>query len=355
MKPRIFISSTFYDLKYIREDISNFVRAHDFEPIMFEDGDIGYTPGKPLDESCYESMRNYGSPASGEKADDFNEYLSVTRREFSTAANEGIPIYSFVESAVYNEYGVYDSNVKKIEEKQIDLTFKATKNINVFRFIKEIYSLGKISVTEFRKSSEIKEFLSKQWSDMFKNYLKLLKEKSDTKQIYETMDNLQSIIRRMDVMLDGLGKKIMGNGMENVTYDELINQQMKMRAEEFTKKICENFEFRMISNMEKDEAVERGFSLIEKTLRSIKENREKIDLDDKFEIIDIVDKILTSDEKLLLWSANIDFFVNWDKSIEICGDSELKSKILEILKDDKYFNRLFANASFLNNKEDKEY
>lgn len=317
MKPRIFISSTFYDLKYIREDISNFVRAHDFEPIMFEDGDIGYTPGKPLDESCYESMKNadmviliiggnYGSPASGEKADDFNEYLSVTRREFSTAANEGIPIYS----------------------------------------------LGKISVTEFRKSSEIKEFLSKQWSDMFKNYLKLLKEKSDTKQIYETMDNLQSIIRRMDVMIDGLGKKIMGNGMENVTYDELINQQMKMRAEEFAKKISEDFTFKVINDMGKDEAVERAYSLIEKSLRSMEENREIIDFDDRFQIFDIVHGILVSDEKVPIWSVNIDFFANWDKSIEICGDSELKSKILEILKDDKYFIRLFTNASFLNNKED---
>lgn len=48
MKPRIFVSSTFYDLQYIREDLSNFIKAHDFDPIMFEDGDIGYTPGKPL-------------------------------------------------------------------------------------------------------------------------------------------------------------------------------------------------------------------------------------------------------------------------------------------------------------------
>ena len=53
MKPRIFVSSTFYDLKYVREDISAFIRKYDFEPIMFEDGDIGYTPGHPLDTSCY--------------------------------------------------------------------------------------------------------------------------------------------------------------------------------------------------------------------------------------------------------------------------------------------------------------
>lgn len=81
MKPRIFISSTFYDLKYIREDLANFVRSYGYEAVLFEDGDIGYTPGKTLDSSCYESMRNsdmviliiggeYGSAASGEKKDD---------------------------------------------------------------------------------------------------------------------------------------------------------------------------------------------------------------------------------------------------------------------------------------------
>lgn len=86
MKPRIFISSTFYDLKYIREHLANFVRSYGYEPILFEDGDIGYTPRKTLDSSCYESMRNsdmviliiggeYGSAASGENKDDFKEYI----------------------------------------------------------------------------------------------------------------------------------------------------------------------------------------------------------------------------------------------------------------------------------------
>ena len=173
MKPRIFISSTFYDLKYMREDISNFVKAHDFDPIMFEDGDIGYTPGKNLDESCYETMKsadmvvliiggNYGSPATGENNDSFKEYLSVTRKEFKTAADEGIPIYVFVDSDVYVEYGIYESNIKNIEEQKVPISFKMTKDINVFRFIKEIHSLGKIAITAFRKSSDIKDFLSKQ-------------------------------------------------------------------------------------------------------------------------------------------------------------------------------------------------
>ena len=126
MKPRIFISSTFYDLKYIREDLSNFVRQHGYEPIMFENGDIGYTHGKPLDKSCYESMKNsdmviliiggeYGSAATGETKDEFKEYMSITRNEFRTAIDAGIPVFVMIDKKVMAEYIVYEANYEKIE------------------------------------------------------------------------------------------------------------------------------------------------------------------------------------------------------------------------------------------------
>lgn len=146
-KPRIFISSTFYDLKYIREDLANFVRLYGYEPILFENGDIGYTPGKNLDSSCYESMRNsdmvifiiggeYGSAASGEKKDEFKEYMSVTRNEFRVAVESGIPIFVMIDKRVMAEYGVYEANYDDIENENRMMVFPITKNINVFRFIK---------------------------------------------------------------------------------------------------------------------------------------------------------------------------------------------------------------------------
>ena len=124
MKPRVFVSSTFYDLKFIREDISNFIKSHDFEPIMFEDGDIGYTPGKELDLSCYETMKStdmviliiggeYGSPATGENQSKFEEYISITRNEFRSAVKTGIPVFVFIDAGVYAEYGVYEVKVEK--------------------------------------------------------------------------------------------------------------------------------------------------------------------------------------------------------------------------------------------------
>lgn len=194
MKPRIFISSTFYDLKYIREDLANFVRSYGYEPVLFEDGDIGYTPGRALDLSCYESMGNsdmviliiggeYGSAASGEKKDDFKEYMSVTRNEFRTAVESGIPIFVMIDKKVMAEYGVYEANYDDIEKENRAMAFPTTKNINVFRFIKEIKGIVTLPIQEFERSSDIKGFINKQWADMFKNYLSSLRKEKEEKKL----------------------------------------------------------------------------------------------------------------------------------------------------------------------------
>ncbi|MBD5551558.1 MAG: DUF4062 domain-containing protein [Lachnospiraceae bacterium] len=207
MKPRIFISSTFYDLKYIREDLANFVRSYGYEPVLFEDGDIGYTPGKPLDSSCYESMRNsdmviliiggeYGSAASGEKKDEFTEYMSVTRKEFRTAVESGIPIFVMIDKKVMAEYGVYEANYNDIEKENRMMTFPTTKNINVFRFIREIKGIVTLPIQEFERSADIKGFISKQWADMFKNYLSSWRNEKENRKIENSVNEMKSLIKK---------------------------------------------------------------------------------------------------------------------------------------------------------------
>ena len=235
MKPRIFISSTFYDLKYIREDLANFVRSYGYEPILFEDGDIGYTPGKELDMSCYESMKNsemviliiggeYGSAASGEKKDGFKEYISVTRNEFRTAIESGIPVFVMIDKKVMVEYGVYEANYDSIEKEDLKIKFATVKNINVFRFIKEVKGLVVIPIQEFEKSSEIKAFISKQWADMFKNYLVQLRGKGEDKRIESSVNEMKNLILKMNVMLDSVGKNVLSKD-DSSKYDEVINEQ----------------------------------------------------------------------------------------------------------------------------------
>lgn len=57
-KPRVFISSTYYDLKHVRASLEVFVEGLGFEPILAEHGSIPYDPSQPLDESCYREAQS---------------------------------------------------------------------------------------------------------------------------------------------------------------------------------------------------------------------------------------------------------------------------------------------------------
>lgn len=48
MKPRIFVSSTYYDLKYIRNDLENFIKSFGYESVLFESGDIAFVPNNDI-------------------------------------------------------------------------------------------------------------------------------------------------------------------------------------------------------------------------------------------------------------------------------------------------------------------
>ena len=235
MKPRIFISSTCYDLKFVREDLADFVRTYDYEPILSENGDIGYTPGRNLDKSCYAAMQTadmviliigseYGSAASGEKKDEFEEYISITRNEFRTAIDTGIPIFAMIDKKVMAEYGIYEENIEEIEKNRLKIKFKITKDLNVFRFIKELKNSVALPIQEFEKSADIKGFISKQWADMFKNYLVILKEEKENRKIESSVNEMKDLIQKMSVMVDSVGKNVLSKDNPE-EYEEVVNQQ----------------------------------------------------------------------------------------------------------------------------------
>lgn len=235
MGPKVFISSTYYDLKYIREDLDQFVKSYKFETVLFERGDIGYTPGSPLDESCYSYISKsdmvilvvgglYGSPATGETSDNFKEYLSITRKEFQAAKDANIPIFVFIDSDVDAEYFVYKKNLERIENCTTKIDFNATQNINVFRFIHLIRNYSNVVVNTFKRSSDIKEYLANQWAGFFLNYLELLKEDRQQKKIENSLDILQINIDKINLMVDKMGEEFLSQASVN-DYQTVKNQQ----------------------------------------------------------------------------------------------------------------------------------
>lgn len=348
MKPRVFVSSTFYDLKYMRDDLANFIRAHDFEPIMFEDGDIGYTPGKNLDESCYDTMRNadmviliiggnYGSPASGETKDDFKEYLSVTRNEFKTAVEESIPIFVFIDASVYAEYGIYEENIKAIEENRCSIKFRATKDINVFRFIRDIKSIGNISITEFKKSGEIKFFLGKQWSDMFKVYLKSLREDANTMQVHDAIERLNTMMQQMEVMVNGLGKKIFND--QGPEFDQLVLQQRRIKAREIARRISRYITCAFENEATRKENVTALVNCYRNYLQNVKDDKIDMRTPEGTKLFqDFVGDLVTHGISLQLVNGSL---LECDELLrEFCESDELKEEVIRNLTKNSYYNLL---------------
>lgn len=346
MKPRIFLSSTFYDLKYIREDLSHFIRAHGFEPILFEDGDIGYVPGRHLDESCYEALKdsdmvvlviggNYGSPASTEKADDFKNYMSVTRKEFLTAVTSGIPIYTFIDSKVYSEFSIYEANQEEIEQKRQKINFSVTKDINVFRFVKEIKSIETLTVVEFQKVSDIKEFLEKQWSDMFKNYLESLKGEKRIRNLEEAVRKMEFLMRKMELMLNTIGKKVLmdEDGQE---YQSVIDNQ---RILDICGKLTDVLQLEVRKGGKKREAqIESLLGVYEK----LKEDSQLLaqarneDSDEYMKFFDYCQKI-----GLDLMEYSDDCFDDIEDVLDILANKNSRSELKKYLLTDEYYEKFF--------------
>ena len=209
-KPRIFVSSTYYDLKHIRSSLDNFIESLGFEPVLSEKGDIAYSPDIPLDESCYREASNtdifvliiggrYGSSASTEEKRPsrafFDRYDSITKKEYDSASSRDIPIYILIEQNVYSEYQTYLRNKsnKATQYAHVD-------SINIFRLIEEILSKPRNNpVHTFERFAEIEEWLKEQWAGLFRE---LLQRMTGQKQIatlssqVETLGAINSTLQR---------------------------------------------------------------------------------------------------------------------------------------------------------------
>jgi hypothetical protein len=181
-QPRVFISSTYYDLKYVRSSLELFVESLGYEPVLSEQGGVPYAPDRPLDESCYREVQNcdiyvliiggrYGSEVSATRTHQsrefFERYESVTTLEYKAAVDNDIPIYVLIEKAVYAEYQTFQKNREVLE-----INYAHVDSVNVYRFVDTILAQPRNNpVQSFEKYSEIESWLRIQWAGLFRELM----------------------------------------------------------------------------------------------------------------------------------------------------------------------------------------
>ena len=218
-KPRIFISSTFYDLKHIRSSVDQFIESLGFEPILSEKGDIAFMPDMPLDESCYREAANadifvliiggrYGTEAQSKSKTPtrtfFERYESITKREYESAVTRDIPIYILIDASVYAEYQTYLRN-----KERTDINYAHVDSINIFKFIEEILVKPRNNpVHTFEKFSEIEVWLREQWAGFFHELLQRSTQQQQlatlSSQIQELRENNATLKRYLEAVMTGI-------------------------------------------------------------------------------------------------------------------------------------------------------
>lgn len=190
-RPRVFISSTYFDFKTIREDLDRFVDTMGYEPIRHEQGHIAYGREEKPEEYAYREIEycdilvsviggRFGSNAS-------ESQYSITQQELRKAYEMGKQVYIFVDRVVHHEFDFY-----KLNKDNPSTVYSVDKRIHAF--LEEIYALPRGNpIFPFGTGGEIISMLREQWSGLFQRLLVQETNRTQTTVTQELQRSLQTV------------------------------------------------------------------------------------------------------------------------------------------------------------------
>lgn len=207
--PKVFVSSTCYDLGMAREQLRSFLLRLGYDPILSEYSDVLYDPRTHTHTSCIQEVPNadmvivligsrFGGKAIPEALSGIDlenlinssfdvtvlgepEKLSITQLEVLKAMDASVPVFAFVEEKVMHDHFVYQKNKDLVDKIRFPSIDKPDSAKYIFEFINFLHHRTKgNSVISFGKIEDIEIHLKKQWGALFQ---KLLREQRE--QVHE--------------------------------------------------------------------------------------------------------------------------------------------------------------------------
>lgn len=221
--PRVFISSTCYDLADERDGMVSFCKSFGFDSALSERGDVFYHPDLHTHNACIRETSHcqmfillIGGRFGGKHITD--KAKSITNAEYIAARDQGIPIFTFIKQDVLNDHNVWQRNkdqsfIANIRFPSID---KQEHAIDIFNFIDQVRQApNNNGFFGFNLNKEIFDHLRKQWSGMFFDYLQnrsLSKQFSTTNQ---TLAALTAASEKIEEIVKGIYQNVEGAGAKD--------------------------------------------------------------------------------------------------------------------------------------------
>ncbi len=216
--PRLFVSSTCYDLNEIRDNLYSFIEQMGYIPVFSDKNDVFYHPDLHTHESCIKEIESchifvlvLGGRFGGNYVYDMDK--SIVNAEYEAAKRLNIPIITFIKRDVHDQHLLYNKN--KIDNPKTYQTFTYTSidkpetADKIFSFIDTVrkadYNNGYFT---FEYSREIKDILKKQLAGMFHDFLwNRMKEQEDVK-TNRLLTDLTAIGKKTEEIMDLIYKKV---------------------------------------------------------------------------------------------------------------------------------------------------
>ncbi len=251
--PKVFISSTCYDLMQIRDSLFEFVKEYYYEPVLSDKGDVFYHPDLHTHESCINEIENcqlfiliIGGRFGGKYKYDATK--SITNAEYEAAKVKNIPVFTFIKREVYEDHRLYQRN-KKNKEVVDKIEFPSIENQeyakDIFEFINNVRQANvNNGFFPFEFVNEIKNNLGKQWAGLMYDFLNQRLKYKDQKIVSQTLDNLTFINKKTEEIVENIYKQLMPQ-----TAQEEINTTDKiLDGARFYNSIFNLFELKGFSN-----------------------------------------------------------------------------------------------------------
>jgi hypothetical protein len=200
--PRVFVSSTFYDLKYIRENLKYFIKTLGYDPVLGEDGNVYYDPATDTTESCINEVPSCQMLVliiGGRSGGDYKGTgASITNNEYREAVKAKIPVFALVDATVLNDYDVFRDNIANKNVDETKITYPAVDDVRIYKFIEEVRTSSvNNALNPFSDFSDIESYLKQQWAGMLFSFLT---RQNEDLRVADTLSELTEMSEKIEFL-----------------------------------------------------------------------------------------------------------------------------------------------------------